>query len=361
MRILIDIGHPAHVHLFKNLIYRLKKENHEVTITVKEIPSAIALLEKFDLPYISIGKKRDGLFFKGLHQILYFFKLLLIVKKKKISLTVGCSITIAHLTPLTGIPSLILDDDDDHVEPLFVKYGLRYASHVLTPSSIKRKTRKAIYYNGTHELAYLHPAYFKPDPGVFDDLGVNANTPFFILRFVAFKGHHDRGMSGFSLERKKILIQLLEKYGRVFINSEKQLEPSLETYRIRISPEKIHSALFYATMFIGDSQTMTSEACILGTPAVKMNTFARLLSVPNELENKYQLCYAYKPEKFNDLMNKIEELVSNKDLKVQWRDKRDALLKDKIDVTAFFVWFVENYPQSYKIMKKNPEFQLSFK
>jgi hypothetical protein len=132
-------------------------------------------------------------------------------------------------------------------------------------------------------------------------------------------------------------------------------------YRINIPTGKIHSALFYSTMFIGDSQTMTSEACILGTPSIKMNTFAGLLSVPNELEYKYQLCYAYKPEEFDDLINKIEELVSYKDLKVLWVDKKNVFIKDKINVTAFFLWFIENYPQSYKIMKKNPEYQLRFK
>jgi predicted glycosyltransferase len=361
MKILIDIGHPAHVHLFKNLIYRLKEKNHEITITVREIPSAIELLEKLNLPYITIGKKRDNFFLKGFNQIFYFFRLLIIAKRKKISLTLGCSVTIALLTHFTGIPSLIFDDDDDDVEPLFVKYGHKYASHVLTPSSIQRKTIKAIYYNGTHELAYLHPAYFKPDPTVLVDLGVNTETPFFILRFVAFKGHHDAGMSGFSLDSKKVLIRFLEKHGQVFITSEKELEPELEIYRFKISPEKIHSALYYATMFIGDSQTMTSEACILGTPAVKMNTFARLLSVPEELEYKYQLSYAYGPEEFNDLMKKIEELIFDKDLKVLWQNKRETFLKDKIDVTAFFSWFVENYPRSCEIIRGNPEYQLRFK
>lgn len=30
------------------------------------------------------------------------------------------------------------------------------------------------------------------------------------------------------------------------------------------------------------------------------------------------------------------------------------MLSDKIDVTAFMVWFIENYPKSAKIMKENP-------
>ena len=37
------------------------------------------------------------------------------------------------------------------------------------------------------------------------------------------------------------------------------------------------------------------------------------------------------------------------------------MLADKIDVTAFLVWFVENYPQSFQIMKENPDYQLRFK
>jgi len=38
---------------------------------------------------------------------------------------------------------------------------------------------------------------------------------------------------------------------------------------------------------------MTSEAAMLGTPSLKLNSFAGKLSVPNELEQKYQLCYSF--------------------------------------------------------------------
>ena len=48
-------------------------------------------------------------------------------------------------------------------------------------------------------------------------------------------------------------------------------------------------------------------------------------------------------------------------LKREWTRKRGKLLKDKIDVTAFMVWFIENYPQSFEIMKENPEYQEKFK
>jgi hypothetical protein len=37
------------------------------------------------------------------------------------------------------------------------------------------------------------------------------------------------------------------------------------------------------------------------------------------------------------------------------------MLRDKIDVTAFMVWFIENYPDSVNIMKENPEYQDRFR
>ena len=37
------------------------------------------------------------------------------------------------------------------------------------------------------------------------------------------------------------------------------------------------------------------------------------------------------------------------------------MLVDKIDVTAFMVWFIENYPTTVKIMKENPDYQNNIK
>jgi hypothetical protein len=37
------------------------------------------------------------------------------------------------------------------------------------------------------------------------------------------------------------------------------------------------------------------------------------------------------------------------------------MLDDKIDVTAFMVWFIQDYPGSVTIMRENPEYQERFK
>jgi predicted glycosyltransferase len=114
-------------------------------------------------------------------------------------------------------------------------------------------------------------------------------------------------------------------------------------------------------MFIGDSQTMTSEAAILGTPAIKCNTFAHKLSVPNMLEEKYKLCYSFQTHEFELMCQKIHGLLEKKSLKEDWRRKREHFISDVIDPTSFLVWFIEEYPESKRTMKGNPDYQYNFR
>ena len=200
-----------------------------------------------------------------------------------------------------------------------------------------------VYYHGTHELAYLHPSHFTPDASVLHEIGLTEKDPFFILRFNAFKAHHDAGEHGLSMDGKKRLIALLEQHGRVFITTEREIDEAFRPYQLSLAQEKIHSLMYYATMFVGDSQTMTSEAAVLGTPAVKCNSFAGRLSVPNELEQKYGLCYAFLPSQEEAFLAKIEELLSMPHLKAEWQKRRERMLAEKIDVTEFLTAFIEKF------------------
>ena len=60
-------------------------------------------------------------------------------------------------------------------------------------------------------------------------------------------------------------------------------------------------------------------------------------------------------------MEKVNELLSKKNLKEELKQNLDNLLMDKTDVTSFLIWFIENYPASYNTMKENPEYQNMFK
>ncbi|NDV46041.1 DUF354 domain-containing protein [Paludibacter sp. 221] len=361
MNILIDIAHPAHVHLTKNVYFDLIKGGHDVTVTIKDIPSAIFLLQKYNIPFVFLGKMSDSLFRKAFMQLKYNFKLARLIRKKRIDIGFCSSLTVAQVSKMTKMDSLILDDDDDDIEPLFVKYGHSCADVVLSPDCVRRATPKAIFYAGYHELAYLHPKRFVPDPNVLKEIGIEEGETFFVVRFNAFKAHHDVGAQGLSLQNKEKLIRSLEKKGKVFITTERDIEPEFQKYQLKLSSEKIHSLLYYATMLIGDSQTMTTEAAVLGTPAIRCNSFAGRISVFEEEEHVYQLVYSFLPSEFDNVMKKVEEILSYSDIKGLWAERRQKFLLDKIDVTAFFTWFIENYPESKKIMQENPDYQYNFR
>ena len=361
MNILIDIGHPGHVHLLKNVAKTLQQHGHQVFYSVREIPVAKRLMDCYNMPYLDLGKKKDSLLGKAQTVLSQDWKIWRFVRKHKIDIGLSSGIVLSHISRITKMKSFNFDDDDDSAEPLVVKYGHPMTNIVFTPDCIHRKTQNALYYAGTHELAYLHPNNFSPDESVLQKAGLQKDEPFFIMRFVAFKGHHDVGQGGLSLEQKRRLIELLKPHGRVIITSERAIEPEFEQYRLPVPPEEIHSLMAYASMFLGDSQTMTSEAAILGVPALKCNTFAGRLSVPNELEQKYGLSYAYLPQDFEKYYLHVKQLLENPNTKAEWQQKRQRFLDDKIDVSAFFAWFIENYPESKKIISQNPDYQYTFK
>jgi hypothetical protein len=102
---------------------------------------------------------------------------------------------------------------------------------------------------------------------------------------------------------------------------------------------------------------MASECAMLGTPAIYVNSLE--VGYCTEEENKYKLIYGYRNS--DGVLEKARELLNATNIKQEFQIHREKMLSDKIDVTAFMVWFVENYPESAKIMKKNPDFQLRFK
>ncbi|KAF5432073.1 hypothetical protein C5S35_17585, partial [Candidatus Methanophagaceae archaeon] len=224
---------------------------------------------------------------------------------------------------------------------------------ICTPSCFKKDLgKKQVRYNGYHELAYLHPNYFTPDPAVLDEIGLNKDDASIILRFVSWSASHDVGQHG--IKNRIELVRELEKYGRVLITSEGLLDDRLEKYKIKVSPEKLHDLLFYASLYVGEGATTASECAVLGTHAIFVNTLR--LGYTDEEEEKYQLVYNFadKETMEKEAFDKALELLENNDLKQEGKNKRERLLEDKIDVTAFMCEFVEHYPDSFDKQKEKP-------
>jgi len=57
----------------------------------------------------------------------------------------------------------------------------------------------------------------------------------------------------------------------------------------------------------------------------------------------------------------VQDLLQNKNLKLDWQQKRKIMLNDKIDVSKFLTWFIENFPESKQIIENDIEYQFNFK
>jgi len=194
-----------------------------------------------------------------------------------------------------------------------------------------------------------------------DLLGVGENEKYVILRFVSWSAGHDLGYFGISLDMKRTAVEEFSKYAKVFISSEKKLPDDLMKYQISIPSEMMHSALFYATLLYGESATMASEGAVLGTPAIYVDNEGR--GYTDEEEEKYGLLFNF-TESIEDQelsIRKGVKLLKTPDIKRIWQAKREKMLSEKIDVTAFMVWLIENYPESAIIMKENPDYQYRFR
>ena len=352
MKILVDMGHPAHVHLFRNYIHNLKEKGNEVKITARDKESTIDLLKAFKLGYEVRGDIKQGLLGKGLGMLSTDIRLYKIAKKFSPDLLIGVhNPYTVHVAKLLRKPSITFTDTEN--VGIASKLTFPFTDTICTPSCFREgiDPSKHVIYNGYHELAYLHPDYFQPDASVLDELELKKGDRFIILRFISWAAAHDVGLKGIERGSELEFIKKLEDYAQVFITSERKLSSDLEPFRITVSPEKMHSLLHYAGLYLGEGGTMAVEAALLGTPAIHVEANSRGEATGNysgnflELRDKYDMLYFYPDQE--QALKKAVELLEGKDSKKKWGAKKDNLFNEKIDVTAWMADFIERYPVSF--------------
>lgn len=341
MKILFDIGHPAHVHLFRNAMGILESRGHELKITARDKDIALELLENYGFNYEVVGKNRKGVLKKALNMLVVDYNLLKVSKRFNPDLIVSAgSPYAAHVSKLIKKPCIAFVDTE-HAN-LTGKLTYPFTDMICTPECFQIDLgQKHIRYNGYHELAYLHPNYFSPDSSVLDELDLNSTDKIIILRFISWEASHDVGQSGLTNKAKLNYVSKLEQYGRVFISSEVPLGEKMEKYRLHISPVNLHSLLSYAHLYIGEGGTMATEAGILGTPSVFVSSLVGTMGNFEELEKSYGLVHSFKDGK--SALQYAMELIINDNAKEQWGMLQKEMLNEKIDVTKFMVNTIEDY------------------
>ncbi len=338
----------------------MEERGHTVLVTAGKKEITFTLLEKYGIEYINVGTYGTSFINKILNFPIMDIRYYRLMKKIKPDIFVGFgSIRAAHISFLIRRPCINFEDTEHSTEQ--IRLYLPFVEAVCTPSCYTLDHgSKHIRFNGYMELASLHPNRFTPNPAVLTELGLTDEDPFIILRFVSWEASHDIGHKGLTFDSKRTAIQEFKKFGRVFITSEKPLIEEFERYRISISPDKMHDLLYYATLLYGESATMASECAVLGTHSIFCDFKGR--GYTDNQEFKYGLVYNYRLDDVSQKksIEKAVHLLENPDLKRLGRQKQSALIGDTIDVTAFMIWLIENYPESINGIKKNLPVQGKF-
>lgn len=339
MHILVDISHPAHVHFFRNAIDIWKTSGHDMTIVSRDKDMTLGLLDQYGYKHTCLSKAKRGILGLTYELLEHEGKLYRMFRHDPpdIFLEIGGTF-IVHVAKLFKKPSVVFYDTENATVSNAITYP--FATYVCTPSCYQGKVgRRHVTYNGYHELAYLHPSRFKPDPTVLKELGIKKDEVFSILRFVSWTAGHDIAQKGFSFQGKIRIVKELKRYGPVFITSEASLPKELEAFRFPLSPTLIHHAMAFSSLYVGESATMASECSILGIPAVFVSPVGR--GYTDEQEKEYGLCRTISDKEEDKAIDLAINLIGNKEIKGQWQEKRRRMLNEKIDVTAWMVQFVE--------------------
>lgn len=345
MNLLIDIGHPAQVYLFKHLIRLATARGHHVTVYARDKEDTLRLLAAEGIEYCGFTRARGRILLNMYELVARDWHIWRLIRKHRITLALGTSVPIAHARLLCGVPAYVFIEDDLDVVPLLGHLAYPFCTSIVAPRCVRmgRWAHKHIPYDGYQKLAYLHPNWFNPDAAVVSRFGIDPAAPYFLLRLTAFNAHHDVGQRGLGGDDVRALITRLQPHGRIFITSEKPLPPEWEAFRLVLPPEHIHHVMAFAQLFIGDGQSMITESALLGTPAIRCNTFVGRCSVLDEIENRYRLAFGFRPPEFPALLGTLDQLLQTPGLKQEWHQRRDALLRDKIDVTAWMLEFIEHH------------------
>ena len=330
MRFLIDLTHPAHVHFFRNLISRLRAEGHEVKLTGRSKDILVELAASYGLELEVFGEARPGAAALARELLHRQRRLYRIVRQLRPHAAMAIAGTfIAGVGRLTRTPTYVFYDTEHATLSNLLAYPFATCTYV--PRCYFKPIRwRHQRYDGYHELAYLHPRYFEPDPGVLEEAGVRHDEIFSIVRFVSWGAAHDLGRRGLSDADKRRAIDRLSVHGRVLLSAEGDLPADLEPLRLRLDPGRLHDLMARAALVFGESGTMPSEAAVLGVPSVYLNPLR--LGYLEELERDYGLVSTFRPEHLEEALDRSDSILDGFD-REGWCKLAARMREDKIDVT----------------------------
>ncbi len=333
MKVLFDINHPAHVHFFKDTIRRMQREQNQYIITASPKEHVTSLLDSLSFTYELIDsqhKKSAASMFRRL--VRHDRNLIQATRRHSPDVLTAVGGTFAsHAAWYLGLPSVVFYDTSEATLQNLLTYPL--ASRVVVPEcydgwSPKKRTYR---YYGCHELAYLAPKNFVPSEDIAVQAGIHSDRKTVLLRLVRWDANHDIGLDGLRIDRAQRIVETIEaSHGaKVIISSERELPASLEPLRYKASPSCMHHLMAFADLVIGESATMASEAAILGTPSILLDTSSRCYT--RWIERDYSLVHTVSIQNMSAILDLAQKLLSEP--RAVFAKQRNRLISNCEDVS----------------------------
>ena len=340
MRFLIETHHPAHVHFWKYPVGELLQQGHDVLLIGRDRDVMRRLLARYDwIPHIiptrSSRNNRFPIFEFVRRQVAVATQL------RKFRPDVFCSLmgSYAQTAGLAGIRNVIFTDSE------FQHFNHRiahpFATEIHTPYCFyKDLGRKQVRYKGIHELAFLHPARFSPNPAILGNYRSLDPGRYVLVRLSAWNTMHDRHHQSAG----EALAGFIEQAGRdheiVLSAEENQVPDSLRQHVRAIAPEDFHQILAHAAFVLSEGASTAAEAACLGVPTVYVNP-TEPRGYLQMLEADYGLVRGFRDaaEGIGEATRWIGRLKAEESDRL--REARERMLGDHLDVTEHVVRVLE--------------------
>ncbi len=274
-KIWIDLDNSPHVPFFKPVLDDLHKRGYDTLVTARDCFQVCGLADLIHLKYQKIGRhygknvlmKVAGLFIRAL-------QLMPMIMKAKPDLAVSHgSRSQVLIASILNIPTVVIADYE------FTQTVAR-PTYVIVPEMIpdcdvKGYSKSFFKYPGIKEDVYVPD--FKPDPSIFEELGISESELIVTIRPPATEAHYHNPESELLFEAT---INFLGKHGntRMVIlprNEKKQTAwvksnwPEWCSSQKIIFPEHVVDGLnliWHSDLVISGGGTMNREAAALGVP-----------------------------------------------------------------------------------------------
>jgi len=337
MRYLFFTNTPAHVHLYKHAVCELRRRGHDARVLARDYGCTIELLEWYDLPYETYGRCETSKYSLLRNLPNHYRNILSYAVRFDPDLVFGMGAYSAHAGALTRTPVvLVLDSEPTTIDH---KISRPFADAMLTPAAFQKDLGEHHYeFPGFKECAYLHPDTFEPEGDVRERLGLDPEERFVLLRFNAFGSHHDVGEGGFTPAQRRRLIEELADEATVLLSDEgEEMDVgALPAHEFDLHPALLHDALAEADLLVADTQTMVTEAALLGTPAIRSNSFVGEGDMGNfvELEDRGLVRNL---RAFDDVLETAAELLADEDATGRWERRREQFMAETVNLTDALV------------------------